>query len=435
MINSTDTSSVQSAEQIITEWRAEVMQVILRAASVLGLFAVAGASYDVINRGLGYLAYIYIGVYAVLLIITYVKLPYWLRAGFFLLLLYFISVMDIYEGGLRGDSRLFLLTFVVMTVTLFGAQVGWAAFGLMIATLAITGLLVQSGAISLLNSEMNISNTGWVTGSVILIVLTGVVVAGVVLLERYIRLAQIREGLARERLVKGQVDLERRIEERTRALQSSFQVSQRLTTILDPDLLITTVVDEVGEAFGYYHTQIYLWDARREYLEMRGGTGSAGRTLVTRKHRVIKGRGLVGRAAEQKKAMLASDTASSIDWIPNPLLPDTRAEVAVPILSGGEVLGVLDVQSNKLEGLNQQDVLLIQALSNQVGVTLENARRYVQTQRQAEREAQANLVYQKLQTAAGVEEVLQIAAQELGTALSADSARVQIGMRRTEVKG
>jgi len=175
--------------------------------------------------------------------------------------------------------------------------------------------------------------------------------------------------------------LEQRVAERTKALATSAEVSRRLSTILDQKELVTEVVNQVRNAFGYYHTQIYLFDETNQNLVMAGGTGEAGEKMLAQFHKVTIGRGLVGRAAESNQAMLVSDTAQNPDWVPNPLLDETKSEVAIPISIGDQVLGVLDIQHNITNGLQEEDIVSLQAISNQVAVALQNIRQYEQTQK------------------------------------------------------
>lgn len=177
--------------------------------------------------------------------------------------------------------------------------------------------------------------------------------------------------------------LEQKVTERTRALQTSTEVSRNLSSILDQQRLVIEVVEALRSAFNYYHVHIYLFDEAGENLVMMGGTGEVGKILLERGHKLPRGRGLVGRAAETKETVLVPETAQDPNWLPNPLLPETQAEIAVPIMVGEQVLGVLDVQNNVANSLKEQDAELIGSIANQVGIALQNIRQYETSRRLA----------------------------------------------------
>jgi len=230
-------------------------------------------------------------------------------------------------------------------------------------------------------------------------------------------------------------NLERQVEERTQALNASFQVSQRLTSILDPQALAISVVDEVKNAFGYYHVHIYLFDDTHENLVMVGGTGEPGEIMLKRGHKIPRGKGLVGRASEINQLILVDNTSEDPAWLPNPLLPDTQSEVAVPIASGENVLGVLDVQENRKSGFSAQAVELLQAIANQTAIAVQNTRLYNMAQRKAENETRASQISQKIQSATTIESVLQVALRDLSEALNVRHASIQIGLDSGDFKG
>lgn len=216
------------------------------------------------------------------------------------------------------------------------------------------------------------------------------------------------------------------LHQRSLAIETSAAVGRALSTVLDENELVKAVVEQVQAAFSYYHVHIYLLNDSGKTLLMAAGTGEAGEKMLVHGHRVPMGRGMVGRAAATNTSGFAPDTSWDDAWLPNPLLPDTQAEIAVPIALGDEVLGVLDVQQNVVQGLTFDDVQMLEAIANQTAVTLRNARLYAQTQQQVQREAYLNEMNQKLDAAQTVEEVMQIAVRELGQALRAEKTAIRL---------
>lgn len=177
--------------------------------------------------------------------------------------------------------------------------------------------------------------------------------------------------------------LEQTVAERTKNLAVSAQISRQLSAVTDERTLVTEVVEQLQSAFDYYHAHIYLLEADGETLRMAGGTGEVGKILLERGHSLPIGKGLVGRAAQTHQPVLVSETRADPNWLPNPLLPETQSEIAVPILAGGQVLGVLDVQNKLVNSLGDQDVQVITAIADQVAIALQNIRATAQSRESA----------------------------------------------------
>ncbi|MBN1976078.1 MAG: GAF domain-containing protein [Anaerolineae bacterium] len=178
--------------------------------------------------------------------------------------------------------------------------------------------------------------------------------------------------------------------ERARELNLTADLSQRLATMRDLDLLLAQSVELIRESFDLYYTQVYLADSAGRNLALRAGTGEAGAALVRRGHALPIGPGSInGAAASTKKAVVVPDTAKSAAFLPNPLLPDTRSEMAVPLVVGERVVGVLNLQDDQPGSLTDAALPAFETLAGQLAIAVDNANLFAEaTQARAEVEAQ-----------------------------------------------
>ena len=185
--------------------------------------------------------------------------------------------------------------------------------------------------------------------------------------------------------------LEARIALRTRDLDLAAEVGRRVSQVHDLDALLAQAVELIRARFDLYYTQIYLTDPAERILALRSGTGAVGAELVRRGHRLLLGPGSInGAAAVDRRAVVVSDTTDSRIFHPNPLLPETRSEIAIPLIAGDRLMGVLDLQSAQVDGLTADQLVVFQALAGQLAVAIENANLFAEAEHaRMEVEAQA----------------------------------------------
>jgi GAF domain-containing protein/HAMP domain-containing protein len=185
--------------------------------------------------------------------------------------------------------------------------------------------------------------------------------------------------------------LEQRIAERTQNLELAAEVGRSVSQVRDLDEMLRDACELIREEFDLYYVQVYLADPRQTTLQLQAGTGAVGAQLLERKHRLQLNTGSInGRAAVEKRTVVISDAAESATFRPNPLLPDTRGEMAVPLIVGENVVGVLDMQSSQPGILNEEVLPAFEALAGQLAVAIQNANLVAEAQKaRAEVEAQA----------------------------------------------
>lgn len=169
---------------------------------------------------------------------------------------------------------------------------------------------------------------------------------------------------------------------RNRQLEAVSLVAREAVMIRDLPTLLETTVNAISRQFGYYHAGIFWIDQEGQWAVLRAASSEGGRRMLARGHRLRVGQqGLVGNVAAKGQPRIALDVGEDAVWFDNPDLPETRSEMALPLLDVGRgVIGVLDVQSVEVGAFASPDIEILQLLADQVSVAVRNAQLIEQTQ-------------------------------------------------------
>ena len=176
------------------------------------------------------------------------------------------------------------------------------------------------------------------------------------------------------------IRLAEELQKRAAELQTVAKLSTTASTVLNPDELLQSVVDMTKERFGLYHTHVYLSNDAWNTLLLAAGAGDVGKAMVADQHAIPfdTEKSIVARASRERKAIIVNDVQADPAFMPNSLLPDTRSEMAVPMIVGDKMLGVFDVQSQQANRFSDADANIYTTLASQVGVALQNAQLYAE---------------------------------------------------------
>lgn len=204
--------------------------------------------------------------------------------------------------------------------------------------------------------------------------------------------------------------------EYTKQLQTAADLAQQINNILDPELLLQEIVQQLQTRFSLYHVHVYLLDQTGEDLVVRAGSGDAGSTLVANQHRIAiqHENSLVAQAARSREIVNVADVRNSPTFLANILLPDTRSEVAVPLVASSQLIGVLDIQDNIINRFSTSELDVFRALSGQIATTLENSKLFRQVEGNLAETQSRLLVAEALSSAESEEEVLEALVQQGG---------------------
>jgi len=174
--------------------------------------------------------------------------------------------------------------------------------------------------------------------------------------------------------------------EQRRAFQLAMtsHLSQRISSILELDALLSEVVELLKQSFGYYYAQVLLRH-KRDQLVMREGTGEIGQSIKESLYQLpIDDQTIVGWSANHGETLCVNSVRREPRFRPHELLPATMAELAVPLRAGSEVIGVLDIHSDEEKAFDFDDEIILQMLGDQIAVAIQNAVSYQRMRKQAE---------------------------------------------------
>ena len=212
--------------------------------------------------------------------------------------------------------------------------------------------------------------------------------------------------------------------------ETAAEIARDISSSLDLDELLHKAVDLIRSRFNFYHASVFLKDLPGESVVIREATGEAGAQLKRSGHKLAIGsKSIVGFVAGQGESLVVNDTTRDATYYPNPMLPHTRSEAAIPLKVGERIVGVLDVQSNQLFAFDEDNLRTLQILADQLAIAVVNSELFAETQ---EHLAQHRLLHHITTTAASgttLDEALQSAVNGLQVTLGGDRVAILLADR------
>jgi GAF domain-containing protein len=354
-------------------WRERFLGVILRGSCILGFGALV---LYLFTPSTALFKFVAVLAYAILVSVTFlITLPYFIRASMFLFLLFIAGFSAMLDYGI-ADASLLFLGFIVVSGLLFSPRSSiYYAIGITLITVLLFGLPGSSFL-------------EWAKSVGILTVVSIMIAIGLRISQDEFSRTQEDARHMLTQLREERSTLEQRVEERTSGLaqrteqlRATSYIARKTAEVQDLATLLDTVARLVTDQFGFYHTGIFLINETGDQAVLQAASSEGGGRMIERGHSLSVGtQGLVGHVAAQKKPRIALDVGADAVFFNNPDLPMTRSELALPLLVRGKVLGVLDIQSDKPQAFDVEDIDVLQTLSDQVAIAIENARLKDETQ-------------------------------------------------------
>lgn len=189
-------------------------------------------------------------------------------------------------------------------------------------------------------------------------------------------------GEVSNQLKKLKLRLEKDVEKQIRELKATAHIAREAASIHHLDKLLEDTVNLISKQFSFYHAGIFLIDEQSEYAVLCAASSEGGKKMLAHNHKLLVGKvGIVGHVAASGVPRIALDVDTDSTFYDNPYLPETRSEVALPLISRQRIIGVLDVQSLELNQFSDDDVAILQTLADQIALAIDNARLFTETQR------------------------------------------------------
>ena len=164
------------------------------------------------------------------------------------------------------------------------------------------------------------------------------------------------------------------LERRHKLLETAARVGQMVTSILDLTDLLRHTVNIICSEFNFYYSGIFLVLEDRKWAGLRAGYALAGRRMLEANYKLpIDEKSMIGRSILTRQAQIALDVAGEPSRFKNPYLPDTRSEMALPLIVNSTSVGAVTVQSNELNAFNEEDIASLQAMADQIAIAINNA--------------------------------------------------------------
>ena len=199
-------------------------------------------------------------------------------------------------------------------------------------------------------------------------------------------------------------------------------LGEYLSADLNPnqEMLLAEVVNQLKDNCGYYHVQIYLLNNNHQNLALVEGAGEVGVEMKRNGYNIPLNAptSLIAQAARTGQIVKVGNVREVDNWLAHPLLPDTKTEIAVPLVQKGKVIGVLDVQEDKVGGLDQDDANLLRSVANQMAMALQNVRLFTETAQRATELEMLGQVSQRLSAVLDPNQLITEVVEQIGAAFN-----------------
>jgi GAF domain-containing protein len=171
-------------------------------------------------------------------------------------------------------------------------------------------------------------------------------------------------------------DSNARLQRRVGQLEASQSVERLLATVFELGALLNRAAELIATQFGFYHVGIFLMDESGAWVILRAASSTVGKEMVLHSHRVaLSAQNLVSSVAEQRRPRIVDYHRDDVSFVKPAELPETRSEMALPIMAAERIIGVLDLHSQDPDAFEKEDMRTLSGLTSHLALAIQNARR------------------------------------------------------------
>jgi GAF domain-containing protein len=364
-----------------------ILQHVLNAVTAFGILGlVVYLIKTPINSHNYYLLSPFVMTIVMMTIVTLIrKLPFGVRGGTMAILLGVEFIEKVVREGLVGTGAIYAMVVILVMTLLAGKRGGVISIVGSILVYTLTGLAMNYGYLPQPN-PMTVANVlnpfNWINMVMAFVLATATTVGVMNQLSGGLNKALIEQKNLNIQLDEERVSLETRIKQRTQelsnktsALEAARRISSVFSTESDLQELLKKTAAAIHNQLGFYLTSVFLNDDAHEFTVLRAANGEADQQMLDEGYQLKIGEsGIVGTVAGKGTPAVSNNVATNPFYIANPMLPDTQSELAIPLKSGDQIIGVLDIQSAQADTFDQDRIEILMTIADQLSLAIDKTR-------------------------------------------------------------
>ena len=170
--------------------------------------------------------------------------------------------------------------------------------------------------------------------------------------------------------------------DRTEKLRAIAEITSTAASITSFETLVASIATIISRQLKYYHVGVFLLDEQKQYAILRSASSEIGLSLLRREYRLVLGQGaMVSRVCQTGQTQIARRADSGQRQLIEVEFPDTRSELGLPLKSGNQLIGALDLHSKDANVFSEDDMYTLSILADQIGIVIQNSLIHEQSQR------------------------------------------------------